>query len=371
MNIWISALLDRFVFISAIVSGIAVLIALTIAKIPKLAVSYRNKLFYKFVCVVLSMGLFVLGTLILFDAAYPELPNVIGRSKDEAQRMIEGQKIITPFFISVPSENELSTIIALFDDQEKALYAGERVPRNIQIVGHYAILPTAKPTATPISKPTAIPTPQPTAVLTPEQTATATATPIPSPEPVAKVGDRLTFGSYQDEAIEWRVLAVEDDRVLVISERMLDARPYNDKFISVTWETSTLRAWLNNDFYRAAFTEAEKARIVETTVMNSDNATYDTAGGNNTLDRVFLLRIEEAENYFSDDKERMAKGTLYAEKQGLLVHNDTETDWWWLRSPGYYTVNAACVYNDGTLHPEGHIVNDDTVGVRPALWLNQ
>jgi len=173
-----------------------------------------------------------------------------------------------------------------------------------------------------------------------------------TPTPAAKVGDRLTFGSYQGEAIEWRVLAVENGRALVISDKILDAKPYNTKYVSVTWEASTLRSWLNNDFYSAAFTAAEREQIAETLVVNHNNPSYGTA------DRIFLLSIEEVRSYFTNNEDRIAMRT-YASGVG----------WWWLLSPGTYSSYAANVDGNGHVNGNGHSVNAGIGGVRPALWL--
>ncbi|MBQ5539651.1 MAG: hypothetical protein IIU03_05350, partial [Bacteroidales bacterium] len=110
-----------------------------------------------------------------------------------------------------------------------------------------------------------------------------------------KAGSIITMGHYEQdgdlsngaEAIEWQVLAVEDGRTLVISRYGLDAKPYNEEDSSVTWETSTLRAWLNGEFYNSAFSSAEKGPIQQITVKNTDNSTYGTKGGNDTTDRIF------------------------------------------------------------------------------------
>ncbi|MDR2546298.1 MAG: DUF6273 domain-containing protein [Lachnospiraceae bacterium] len=40
--------------------------------------------------------------------------------------------------------------------------------------------------------------------------------------------------------------------------------------------------------------------------------------------------------------------------------------WWWLRSPGNNSNNAANVNNDGNVNVNGNNVNNDN-GVRPAL----
>ena len=196
--------------------------------------------------------------------------------------------------------------------------------------------------------------------------------------PSIKVGDTIEFGKYEQdnntrngaEIIEWRVLAVEDGKALIISEYGLAAKPYNETYTSVTWETCTLRKWLNNDFYNSAFTTEEKSRIKSTTLVNKDNPDYGTDGGNNTVDKVFLLSLEEAEKYFADDDARMMEGTAYAKANGLYPYSGNGSSWWWLRSPGSDQRDAAGVHRGGWLSGIGDHVNYPDCAVRPALWIN-
>lgn len=66
--------------------------------------------------------------------------------------------------------------------------------------------------------------------------------------------------------------------------------------------------------------------------------------GNNTMDHIFCLSINEAEHYFGSDNERQCNPTAFARKQGAYVYNDC--CFWWLRSPGDGSVrNCECNYN--------------------------
>lgn len=122
------------------------------------------------------------------------------------------------------------------------------------------------------------------------------------------VGNYVTFGRYpQTKAgkdktpIEWLVLARDGSKALLISRYGLDAQPYNTTNSEVTWETCTLRTWLNSTFYNKAFSSAEQAAILTTNVDNSKYQCYSgwsTNGGNNTQDKVFLLSYAEANKYF-------------------------------------------------------------------------
>ena len=196
------------------------------------------------------------------------------------------------------------------------------------------------------------------------------------------VGDHFTFGNYpqgedgEEQPIEWRVLAVESGKALVISEKLLDCIEYNETSTEVTWETCTLRNWLNNDFISKAFSSSQQAKIITVTNQNPNNPEYDTKGGNATQDKIFALSIDEAKKYFRDDDDRIAVPTCYAKKQGCYVSDDyslpngEKTGWWWLRSPGISSSSAAIVDVNGDICRYGSNVDGHVGCVRPAFWLN-
>ena len=187
--------------------------------------------------------------------------------------------------------------------------------------------------------------PQP-AIQTPQKTITPT-TPV--------IGSELKFGKY-----DWRVLDVQNGKVLLISKDVTHVKkPYNESRTGVTWENCTLRQWLNRDFL-SEFSSQEQSQICLSTIPNEDNQWYKTKGGNRTTDRIFLLSLDEVNNY------RAAKF-------------DNSQAWWWLRSPGDHSLTAACVGGGGDVYVYGYDVyvlgfyisySDAGGGVRPALWLN-
>ena len=192
--------------------------------------------------------------------------------------------------------------------------------------------------------------------------------------PEYKVGETIEFGNYPQEEdgtekpIEWIVMKNEGNQVLLLSKYVLDAKPYNEEFEKVTWETSDIRKWLNNEFYTTAFNKTEKAKIQASLIKNEDNSEYGTSGGNDTEDKVFLLSEKEAETLFLNEEERIAKATEYAEKSG--VYDEEKGAWWWLRSPGFGSRGAAEVDSDGWVYRVGNLVYIRPDGVRPALYLN-
>ncbi len=193
----------------------------------------------------------------------------------------------------------------------------------------------------------------------------------------AKVGSYILFGEYEQdyddangkEAVEWLVLDKQDDKMLVISRYGLDGSSYNSEFESTTWETCSLREWLNDTFYEKTFIPEEKSVIIASTVTADKNPDYGTTAGNDTIDKVFLLSIDEARRYFTDDDARACKGTPFCYAcQAQEAENGN--CYWWLRSPGSNSSFAADVDDSGSVVSGGYFVVNFRHAVRPAMWLN-
>lgn len=200
----------------------------------------------------------------------------------------------------------------------------------------------------------------------------------------ASVGDTITFGAYEQdnntsngkEAIEWTVLDKDGMSLLLISKQALDCQQYNTSYTDVTWESCSLRKWMNGTFLNKAFNAEEQAQIQNTTVSADKNPEYNTNPGNATTDKVFLLSINEVEKYFNSDEARKCAPTAYAKAQGAYTSDiyktasGAATCWWWLRSPGNSQTHAASVHNHGSVYYTGYLVNYAHDAVRPALWIN-
>ena len=192
---------------------------------------------------------------------------------------------------------------------------------------------------------------------------------------VIEVGDTYIFGTYEQdndtsngaEDIEWIVLDKDGDRVLLISKFILDCQPYNTDRTEVTWETCSLRGWLNGTFMDTAFSEDEVRQIVTSDVSAETHPENNTDPGNDTRDQVFLLSLAEAETYFGSSEERTCEPTEYA--IGKRVYTKDDHCDWWLRSPGYLRIRASYVNYDGSVNYIGNDVGYDRRGVRPALWI--
>ncbi|MCL2694167.1 MAG: DUF6273 domain-containing protein [Oscillospiraceae bacterium] len=203
---------------------------------------------------------------------------------------------------------------------------------------------------------------------------------IPTVSSAVTAGEVIKFGNY-----DWRVLEVKDGKALLLSDKVLEERSYHNTDTDITWETSDIRAYLNDEFFNS-FSATEKARIAQVTNTNPDNPWFGTAGGEDTDDHVFLLSLDEVVLYFGDADE-LAKpegereewwgfSGAHADKRivrcivsSCWCHSETYGHQWWLRSPGGGSSDAAGVDDGGSVDVDGYIVNS-YLGVRPALWVN-
>lgn len=170
----------------------------------------------------------------------------------------------------------------------------------------------------------------------------------------------LYLGKYEQtrggQPILWRVLIVEGNDALLLSERILTAMSFGR---SNQWEQSQIKKWLNSAFMMEAFSSKERKAI------------YDSE----SLGQVFILSKAELRNSdygFSTkedrkDKQRCAKGTTFAVDEGLYVNDDNQCS-------TYYTRTAPNNKNVTSITSEGGFglvkTNRDDVGVRPAMWVN-
>ena len=167
----------------------------------------------------------------------------------------------------------------------------------------------------------------------------------------SRSADSMDFGGYT-----WLILEERDGKTLLLLRDALDPQPYNEALTASSWESCTLRVYLNEIFYNS-IPEADRARIAETAVLNSSNAENGTKAGSDTVDHVFLLSLAQAKLYFPDDAARVARG-------GRGAHVG-----WWLRSPGMEPITAAIVGSDGAVGYYGTGVNAANRYVRPAMWI--
>ena len=149
-------------------------------------------------------------------------------------------------------------------------------------------------------------------------------------------GDILYFGTYNGEPSAWKILKTESNKMLLITEKPIAQKPFHDEIKKVTWETCSLRTWLNGEFMES-FSVEQQNQILST----------DTG---DTSDKVFLMDVDEMND---------------------LVKNENITfktsEEWWTRTATedgiMYTAPSGWVKAQGD-----QIVRDK--GVRPSIWIN-
>jgi hypothetical protein len=202
-----------------------------------------------------------------------------------------------------------------------------------------------------------------------------------------QVGDYIHFGEYTKdgdastpEKIEWLVLDVKDNRALIISSRAVDGKKYDTNGNDVTWETCTLRTWLNNDFFNVAFNAEEQARIPTVTVpadeiksyiYNDRNSVITTDPGNDTQDKIFVLSIKEVEKYLPSRNDRLVIPAKEFNYPGYVS--------WWLRTVNKGNTTAAVTHEGDIMGDyswtdekglDGGMTNNSDLAVRPAMWID-
>ena len=197
------------------------------------------------------------------------------------------------------------------------------------------------------------------------------------------IGDIYMIGSYEQdnnaqngtESIEWIVADVQGDEALLISKYAIEAMDFNNETKEITWEKSSIRKWLNEDFIQDTFTTEEQGIIVSKNVNNDQTQGRRAKnGGATTTDQVFLLSYAEVQKYFTTNKQRICTITPYA--AGVAKTANARTDngkaggncWWWLRTPGDSLEDRDVIETDGTR--SNYYVNRKYGAVRPAMWIN-
>ena len=183
-------------------------------------------------------------------------------------------------------------------------------------------------------------------------------------------GEIISFGGYG-----WRVLTAQNGKVLLLCDTVIEKRAYHNSHANITWENCELRRWLNGAFLNT-FGQENISRIAETRVATNNNPWFGTKGGGATIDRVFLLSIEEAVEYFGDSgllRNKNPKSKFWINDEFDLARMAREDNsvacWWWLRSPGGRKSAVAGVGGLGGIDLGGNSADDASGGVRPALWL--
>ena len=202
---------------------------------------------------------------------------------------------------------------------------------------------------------------------------------------------------FKYEPLKWRVL--DPSTGLVLCENIIDSQAYSNTIYeygtdsyggTAYWNdaehthyandyaTSSIRAWLNDDFYNTAFSSSQRAGILTSQLDNSAySASHSKYNSETTYDKVFLLSYSEMRNTAygfpanntSSNSARQANGTDYAKCQGLRVYSADGCSDWCLRSAGIYSAYVCCVQPYGDTDTKNS-VDYTGEGIRPAIKIS-
>lgn len=197
---------------------------------------------------------------------------------------------------------------------------------------------------------------------------------------------------FKVEPIKWRVYGVQslDDgtrTLYLVSDVILDSsaflsnelyseNPANGEFyrkdngaVANNWAYSTLRQFLNGDFYKEAFgrldgKEAAKMEERDVSVVTKE---FDE---NDRTDKVYALSTVEAAVL---SKFLSAQVSDYARCRGTFMSVYPElygNGRYWLTGRGDKTYRAAYVSDNKSVSVKGESVGSEFVGIRPAIAIN-
>lgn len=195
---------------------------------------------------------------------------------------------------------------------------------------------------------------------------------------------------FKYDPIEWKVL--DYDTGLIMCQTLIDSQPYTnyididmfnydfygDKdglYYANNYENSSIRKWLNNDFYNTAFSDDQKENIKETNISTpSYSVNYSIYNSSDVNDRVFLLSYGDLLNInygfstsvYNDEKRRIS-GTDYALSQGLMSGSNPASSYY-LRTAGNESRAVCSVSSDGYLET-GNSADGTFYGVCPAMCI--
>lgn len=190
-------------------------------------------------------------------------------------------------------------------------------------------------------------------------------------------GNTVRLGTYEQdgrtsngkESLYWRVLDIDEQGVLLVTNYVIDQIDYDNNGGELTWEDCSLRTWLNTTFFSEAFTAEEQGLIADSVVTADENAYYGRQSGNDTTDKVFLLSTSELRHYFPTKESRVGYPTQYLMNKGAWYDKDTLQCWYTTRTPGMDDSRVALVHWEGDFFWRGD-KTDSANPIRPALRLS-
>lgn len=195
--------------------------------------------------------------------------------------------------------------------------------------------------------------------------------------------DDTTYHYFKYEPIKWKILKRSATEAVVISDVIIDNLQYNARYVNDTWSGSTIREWLNGDFYNNYFSQGDKDIIKESALTNSENSLTHVSSGSATTDKIYLpaesdLSGTTGNNYgfkkgpTDADSARMVKSSTYAKAMGAYAETNKNIGYgkYWTRTQGDFSFCAAFVESSGEINMDGDLARQSVKGIRPMVLVD-
>lgn len=206
---------------------------------------------------------------------------------------------------------------------------------------------------------------------------------------------------FRYEPIKWRVLSTEGGRALLFSDVILDVTEWQKSAVEVgdawyvnggntpdgtyvnNYEYSSVRGFLNGEFFDTAMGQSQKSAILTITTDNSVATSFVNPNPyicSDTEDSVFLLSYRDVlkseygfDTAYSElDAARRKSGTDYANALGLRYNTSgdyADTAAYWLRTPFYASSNVPHLVLETGYSTAVYSATESCVGIAPAIYI--
>ena len=201
---------------------------------------------------------------------------------------------------------------------------------------------------------------------------------------------KIDFGHQNDKAVTWLVIFEDDDTKILLSEKILDVKKYNEKEEKLDWGKTSLYEYLNSDFVNENFSKEEKDKMTFTNDVDNDLVTMLSI--NNLLDLFGDMNYVK-DGYYGNKDFFAANKSIVAKPEELALYNeidvfDNDTMAEIMKTDidsrydfangcaGYWILNQVDdVANAFFVTPTGYIgntpVNTDYIGIRPIIRIKK
>ena len=177
-------------------------------------------------------------------------------------------------------------------------------------------------------------------------------------------GEQITLGSIDGIQMNWTVLRSENGRALLICNEAVTTRQMEGD----SWAKSGLRKWLNDEFYQQYFTDTERSIFIQSEITTPPDSVYDAKSGPATKDVFFVLSGDEARTFYYEKEQRTVRPNRRAMAEGVRTSSSGTCSWWLRSLAAENSSNFMVVGRDGGIGWSESYAQ--TVGVRPAVWIN-